>query len=317
MFSGRKLGALLGAIGAIAFSTAATATPAATSTQPPAPTAGAPGAPLVPRPAIWLLADEDTRIYLFGTIHVLPPGLKWRSPAFDNIVSQADELVMEVAEDPAETELAAIASSVMIGKQVPILWRVSPDRREALREMIKSVDLSVDVFDGMQTWAAAMTIAVAAIAKAYAGEDGSIEDLTGVEDALRTDFTQAGRPISGVETGIQQLGFLSGLPLSSQREMLESMVDGYLAGDPDITAPNENGWLNGDVDSIAAEMAELQPEVYEVLITRRNTAWTGWLLDRMERPGTVLFAVGAGHLAGRNSVQSMLAARGVQVTRLD
>ena len=317
MFSGRKLGALLGAIGAIAFSTAAATTPAATSPQPPAPAAARPEAPPVPRPAIWLLADEDTRIYLFGTIHVLPPGLKWRSPAFDNIVAQADELVMEVAEDPAETELAAVASSVMIGKPVPILWRVSPDRREALREMIESVDLSVDVFDGMQTWAAAMTIAVAAIAKAYAGEDGSIESLTGVEDALRTDFTQAGRPISGVETGTQQLGFLSGLPLSSQREMLESMVDAYLAGDPDITAPNENGWLNGDVDSIAAEMAELQPEVYEVLITRRNTAWTGWLLDRLERPGTVLFAVGAGHLAGRDSVQSMLAARGVQVTRLD
>ena len=232
MFSGRKLGALLGAIGAIAFSTAAAATPAALTPQPPAPAAARPEAPLVPRPAIWLLADADTRIYLFGTIHVLPPGLSWRSPAFDDIVAQADELVIEVAEDPAETELAAVASSVMLGKQVPILWRVSPDRREALREMIESVDLSVDVFDGMQTWAAAMTIAVAAIAKAYAGEDGSIEDLTGVEDALRTDFTQAGRPISGVETGTQQLGFLSGLPLGSQREMLESMVDAYLRRRP-------------------------------------------------------------------------------------
>ena len=27
-----------------------------------------------PRPAIWLLADEDTSIYLFGTVHVLHPG---------------------------------------------------------------------------------------------------------------------------------------------------------------------------------------------------------------------------------------------------
>lgn len=317
MFSGRKLSALLAAFGAIALSAAAAAaTPSTLSQQPPVP-AAAQAAPLAPRPAIWLLADEDTRIYLFGTIHVLPPGLNWRSPAFDTVVAQADELVMEVAEDPAETELAAVASSVMIGKPVPILWRVSPDRREALREMIESVDLTVDVFDSMQTWAAAMTIAVAAIAKAYAGEDGSIEELTGVEDALRADFTRAGRPISGVETGTEQLGFLSSLPLRSQREMLESMVDAYRAGDPDITAPNEDGWLAGDVDSIAAEMAELQPEVYDVLITRRNTAWTGWLLERMERPGTVLFAVGAGHLAGRDSVQSMLAARGATVTRLD
>ncbi|HEY0114242.1 MAG TPA: TraB/GumN family protein, partial [Allosphingosinicella sp.] len=44
---------------------------------------------------------------------------------------------------------------------------------------------------------------------------------------------------------------------------------------------------------------------------------TGWLAQRMERPGTVLFAVGAGHLAGRDSVQSMLAARGIQARRID
>ena len=105
---------------------------------------------------------------------------------------------------------------------------------------------------------------------------GNIEQLTGVEDALRADFTQAGRPISGVETGTQQLGFLSGLPLHSQREMLEAMVDAFAAGDPDITGPNEDGWLSGDIDDIATEMAELPPEVYDVLITRRNAR-----LDRL------------------------------------
>jgi uncharacterized protein YbaP (TraB family) len=320
MFSSRRIGAFLGAIGTISLSMPAAAsaptTPAPTA-RPPVPAATESETPIVPRPAIWLVADEDTRIYLFGTIHVLPPGLQWRSPVFDNVVAQVDELVMEIGEDPADTELAAMASSVMIGKQVPILWRVSPDRREALRAMIESVDLPVDTFDGMQTWAAAMSIAVAAIAKAYTDEGGTIEQLGGVEDALRADFARAGRPVSGVETGTQQLGFLSGLPLRSQRQMLEAMVDAYVAGDLDMTAPNENGWLTGDIDGIATEMAELPPEVYEVLITRRNTTWTGWLLDRMERPGTVLFAVGAGHLAGRDSVQSMLAARGVQVTRLN
>jgi uncharacterized protein YbaP (TraB family) len=64
-------------------------------------------------------------------------------------------------------------------------------------------------------------------------------------------------------------------------------------------------------------MEQMPPELYEVLITRRNTAWTDWLIARLDRPGTVLFAVGAGHLSGRASVQSMLAARGFSVTRVD
>ena len=131
MFSVRKFGAFLGTIGTIALSVSAVAAPTAPSPQLQAPVAAERETPLVPRPAIWLLADEDTRIYLFGTIHVLPPGLKWRTSAFDHIVAEADELVMEVAEDPAEAQFAAVAASVMTGKQVPILWRVSPDRRGA------------------------------------------------------------------------------------------------------------------------------------------------------------------------------------------
>ena len=269
-----------------------------------------------PRPAIWLLADDDTRIYLFGTVHILPPNLEWRTAALDRIVAEADELVMETAEDPREEDPAELMQHLMLGKEAPILWRVSPGRRKGLREIIETVGMPVETFDGMQTWAAAMTIAVTGLAQAYAGAEGDPEALTGVEDALRDDFVEAGRPISGVETGPQQMGFLAGMSFRSQREMLESMVDAYRRGDADIGEPDEDSWLSGDVDRLGAEMAEMPPEMFDILITRRNRAWTGWLIDRLDRPGTVLFAVGAGHLAGRDSVQSMLAARGFTVTRL-
>ena len=279
---------------------------------PPRPTGAT-----APRPAIWLLADEDTRIFLFGTVHILPPELKWRSAALDRVVAEADELVLEVGEDPDAEEEAAIVPLVMLGKEVPILSRVSPDRRKLLREIIRSVGMPDGSLDGMQTWAAAMTITVAALAQAYAGEDGDPMALTGVEDALRADFVRTRRPISGVETGAQQMGFLASLPYRAQREMLESLVDSYRMGDPDAAAPNEDSWISGDVDQVGAEMEEMPPELFDVLITRRNTAWTGWLIERLERPGDVLFAVGAGHLAGRDSVQSMLAARGFRVSRVD
>ena len=292
---------------------------------PAAPTTAAPVAPsgqaqrtgtITPRPAIWLLADEDTRIYLFGTIHMLPPDLAWRSSAFETVVREADELVLEVAEDPDATAVEALAPHIMLGKNVSLLARISPERREGLRAMIDELGIPLETFDGMQTWAAAMTIAVAGLTQALAGPDGSPEQVTGVEDELRLDFTRSGRPISGVEDGPAQLGFLSRLSLRTQREMLEQMVEAYESGDPDITSPNEDGWLQGDVSDIAAEMEELPPELFTTLVTRRNTAWTAWLVDRLERPGTVLFAVGAGHLAGRDSVQSMLEARGLRVTRI-
>jgi uncharacterized protein YbaP (TraB family) len=157
---------------------------------------------------------------------------------------------------------------------------------------------------------------VAGLIQSLAGPDGSPEDVTGVEDALRVDFSRSGRPISGVETGPQQLGFLASLSPETQRAMLEQMVDSFREGDPDLTQPSDEDWLSGELSDIAEDMADMPPELYEVLVTRRNRAWTGWLIERLDRPGDVLFAVGAGHLAGRDSVQSMLEARGFTVRRI-
>ena len=274
--------------------------------------------PRLPRPAIWLLADDDTQIYLFGTIHILPPRLKWRSVALDRIVARADELVLEVAQDPGEDDFPELATLMMLSKPVPILSRVTPDRRKTLRELIEAARLPIEALDEMQTWAASMTIAVGLIAQAYAGKETAPEALTGVEDALKLDFERRRRPISGVETGPQQLGFLAGMSPQSQRRMLEEMVDDYRRGGAGATGDlDDSDWLYGDVERVGAGMESMSPELFDAILTRRNRAWTDWLIERLERPGTVLFAVGAGHLAGRDSVQSMLEARGFRVARHD
>ena len=94
---------------------ALTAAPVAASSAHPAATAPA------PRPALWLLADEDTRIYLFGTIHVLPTDLKWRSPRLDEVIEEVDELVVEVTEQDLQDSLSNLQQQVMLGKQVPLV----------------------------------------------------------------------------------------------------------------------------------------------------------------------------------------------------
>lgn len=274
------------------------------------------GAGPAPRPAIWLLADEDTRIYLFGTVHILSPHLRWRSAEFDRIAAEADELVLEVGEDPGRMRPSQLIGPMMLAQPVPVLSRVSAGRRTALRRMMAESGMRRDAFDRMHTWAVALMLEVSAIARAYAREGIEIDELTGVEDVLRTEFERSGRPISGVETSAQQLGFFRAMRGAAQRAFLEALIDAWIDGDL-VLDPEERGWVSGDVESIGAEMEALPPELFDLLITRRNLTWTGWLIDRLDRPGTVLFAVGAGHLAGRDSLQSMLGARGFEVTRLD
>lgn len=275
----------------------------------------APAVPAEPRPALWLLADEDTRIYLFGTTHILPAALKWRSAALDRAIAASDELVTETG-GTADDELGPDdMAPMLLSAPAPVLERVEERQREALRRLIADSGLSLEDMSLMQDWAVGMIVAVAAIEKHYRTGGG---EVSGAERVLEQAFRSAGKPISGVETAAEQMGFLAQLSPGAQRRMLEETIDEIAAGDFSMMEGDDADWVRGDVDRIAASLAEaMPPEMYDILLTRRNARWTDWLERRLERPGTLLFAVGAGHLAGKHSVQAMLAGRGLKVERID
>ncbi len=310
---GRKV--LVGLLGALWLAGPAWAETAPTAQQ------ARPAAPLVqpqgePRPAIWLLADEDTRIYLFGTVHVLHPDLRWRSAAFDRIVREAQELVLELSDEEMSTSAVDALALMQMGKSVPVLQRVSADRREGLARMLRELQIPEGSLDTLETWAVAVILGVNQMAREYtAGGAAAAAGAAGVEETLTREFRANGRAISGVETAADQIGAFRGMPLHVQQAMLDETVDAYINGEP-AGDPDEADWLSGNLDAIAAEMETLPPELYESLITRRNRGFADWLARRLDRPGTVLFAIGAGHLAGRVSVQSMLESRGLRVTRI-
>lgn len=313
---------LAGSIAALWLAAPSLAAPAP-ARQPPAATAQRGE----PRPAIWLLADSDTRIYLFGTVHVLHPGLRWRSAALNRVVREAQELVLELDDAEMANSGPDVIGPMQLGKTVPVLQRVTPARRAALARLLAELQIPEGGLDGLETWAVAVILGVGQMAREYTGAgDGAGEGapdlataaaaLPGVEEVLTAEFRANGRPISGVETAADQIGAFRGMPLPVQQAMLDETVDAYARGD-EAGDPNESDWVNGNLDGIAAEMESLPPELFEALVTRRNRHFADWLAARLERPGTVLFAVGAGHLAGRVSIQSMLEGRGFVVRRLN
>ena len=271
-----------------------------------------------PRPAIWLLEDEDTRIYLFGTTHIFERGLVWRSARLEEVIREADELVMETA-DEDELSDEDFAATMFMAKPVPVLSRVSQDRRARLQAVIDASGLPREMWDQLQTWAVGFMVMAVRMMEGMTEEEREAADpfaamLSGAEQELAEDFRRAGKPISAVESSRQQMDMFRTLPRAAQRAFLESTLDED-GGEGD--EGGEVNWLSGNVEGIAREMEALPAELYDILLTRRNRNWTEWLAARLDRPGTVLFAVGAGHLAGRDSVQAMLAARGLTARRID
>ena len=141
----KRFGRRLAAFGAIAATACATA-PAAE--------------PKAARPAMWKVADADTTIYLFGTIHLLPPNMQWRSATFDKAAAGSDTLVIETDIDesnPTATigELFKLAISPGLP---PLAERVKPEKRAALATAIAKSGIPVAALDKMETWAAALAL---------------------------------------------------------------------------------------------------------------------------------------------------------------
>jgi uncharacterized protein YbaP (TraB family) len=304
---------------------AAAGVPAPASAGPGAATQGgnavagkAPAVVARPNPAIWLLADADTKIYLLGTVHVLRPGFAWRSPLLDRIILEADELVEETYEEPGSDINADARAAMFLEKPSPILERVPKGKQAALKAAILESRIPLSFYDRMRTWTASIMLGLAELLGGY-GVDNP-DDAPGVEDVLEQVFRSAGKPISSVEDPQTVVEALNALPAEVQTALLlETIAHRDKAGAG--KAADDRGdllWARGDVDRLgAAIMKDLPPALLDPLVRRRNRAWTGWLESRLERPGTLLFAVGAGHLAGPDSVQRMLAERGLTAQRIN
>ena len=280
-------------------------------------TVAASGTPALARsngPALWEVSDKDTTVYLFGTIHLLPQNSRWRTPKFEKALNSSQQLVLETLIDSANPQqLAGIMASMGFSSGLPpIANRVDPSKRALLETALAKTKLPRPVFDRMETWAAAFTLLGVQF------QTLGVEGDQGVEAVLRRQFAAANKPIGELETNQEQLSFFDRLPESAQRQLLEGAIE-----NPEQmrTKFNEmlNAWLTGDVNAIGKtfnEDLQSSPELKAALLTRRNWNWSQWIERRMAQPGTIMVAVGAGHLAGDESVQRYLQRRGYKVKRL-
>ena len=264
-------------------------------------------------PALWVVKDDDTTIYLFGTVHVLKPGLSWFDEAVKDAFDKSDQLMLELV---MPEDQAAVAKTMMplamdtTGKTIPS--RLTADELKAYQAAMVSTGLPTNAFDSFEPWFPAMTLSVLPLTKlGYDPEQGAEKLLTGFAKA-------GGKPVAGLETLEEQLGFFDTLPETQQVAFLNSVVR-----DIDKLGPMLDKmvvlWAKGDPDGLAVAMNEslaATPELAKTLLYDRNARWADQIKARMDQPGTVFIAVGAGHLAGDKSVQDYLKERGLTAKRI-
>lgn len=262
-------------------------------------------------PALWVLKDADTTIYMFGTFHFLKPDYRWFDEGVKEAFDMSDELVLELPNaDPAEAASAFIELGLDRSGN-PIRAKMSEAQRKTFDEGLAALGDNPARFDVYQPWYAGVTLQVEAIMRAGFNPD------QGVEEQLKAAAARRNMPVIGLETYREQLQKLSTLPLAAQVEFLNSSFAPEAEYQQSLdTALGQ--WSKPDPDGLAQSMNAglTDPVLREAMLTSRNKAWVEWIKQRLQKPGTAFMAVGAGHLSGDSSVPELLAKEGLVVERV-
>lgn len=264
-------------------------------------------------PALWKVTRGPTTIWLFGTIHMLPKGADWLNGAVASAVDGSGELATEIDDPDGTATRAALAAHGALKPGESLSAMLPPRERVRLARRLASFGQPADRFEHSRPWFAAVALSALPVLKR------GFDPADGVEAGLNR--RTAGRSIVrvGIETPEQQLGLFDTLPRRTQIRYLTSVIDHFPEIDHTIDAMVA-AWGKGDAPALARLMNQDEgqddPLLTRRLILDRNLGFARWIKGRLTQPGSVFVAVGAGHLAGRGSVQADLAAMGIKVERV-
>ena len=263
---------------------AAAALAAASPEAPPADNA---------QPAMFVVRDADTTVYIFGTFHALDGKADWFNHQVRTAFEGSNELVLET------------------------LVPESPSARPGFR------GVPGQQFNGLPVAPSASFLATTRMAIS-AGKSQGLNVGNGADMVLRRTAEMEGKQVEGLETLESQLAMFNRMPPPAQ-------AAAPTPGTP-VEAPHpmeslsqamadmQAAWKHGDQSIFVRMLGQLEqssPDAYRMMFTERNQRWADWIAGRMQTPGVVFVAVGAGHLAGKDSLLVRLAEQGIPSTRLN
>lgn len=242
-----------------------------------------------PKPAMFVVHDHDTTIYIFGTFHALDGQSDWFNGNLRDAFEGSQELVLEtlLPERPSQVmPLRAAASQSVSGNSVA-----------PTASFLATTRLAVS-----------------------AGRAHGMKVANGADMVLRHVAESEGKDVQALETFDSQLRMFNRMSTASPAKAAPATAATSAPDMSHVMADMEAAWERGDQTvfvRILDQMRRSSPETYRMMFTERNARWADWIAARLRSPGTVFVAVGAGHLAGKDSVLVRLAEHGIESTRLN
>jgi uncharacterized protein YbaP (TraB family) len=265
-------------------------------------------------PAMWVVKDADTTIYLFGTFHALDGKTDWFNDEVREAFDASQEVVLEIItpENPAEMRPALLRHALTPPTAPTLSSKLSPEGRARLAAILVKNKMPAGALDRFRPFFASVTLASLQFGAMGMGAE------QGAEAVIRRAMKGGNKQLGAVETVDEQFALLNALPEAEQLRILESTLKEEGSMSKEITSMLD-AWNRGDAKAVAKSIQQSDkesPSLYKLMFTDRNARWAKWVDQRLARPGTVFMAVGAGHLAGDRSLVTLLKKSGHQVSRV-
>lgn len=302
-------------------------------------------------PPIWVVEhpEHGQRVWLYGTVHVLPYGKsprirfverrtpsrlplplskpEWVSSTFSKLLRRMDIFVLELdysgqprnrntAEAPIRSELKTHRAQQL----TPLFDYLNEEERQIVIRAGEQRGLSATDLENLSAPSTLFMLSI------LPRQDTGLDELSGVEDWLLNYARIRRLKLAGLETPVLRLEAIASAMQAIEPNQQHEIVLDYLgASIEEAESPIEElealyqMWRSGELDAIErqrAAFAEYYPEIYEAFLGYRNRAWIPKIIEHLESGENVLIAVGQGHLLGPGNIRELLAEAGYRVVRV-
>ncbi len=316
---------------------------------------GCSGLPVSERsyPPLWRVEHPDSNgaVWIFGTVHVLPPGRspeiafvrktapsrlqspllkpEWVSPGLNLALRRIDTLVLELdysqqrkrGTEKKNTIKQSFGNNKGIHELTPLFSHLDEAEKQQIIDAGAQRGLQPDDLEKLSAPSTLFMFSV------LPRRDSGLNELRGVEDWLLAHARLNRRQLAGLETPALRLEAIASAMQNIEPAQQPEVVLDYLrssieeAEDPldELTELYEL-WRSGELDEVSrkrALFAEYYPIIYEAFLAYRNRAWIPEVVKYLNNDKDVLIAVGQGHLIGPDNLLDLLRAQNYQVSRIN
>ena len=263
------------------------------------------------KPPVWTVTHGRATVVIFGSIHLLPPGLDWQPAELTAALAGADAVYFELPLNQA-TDAEAIrlrAGRGLLPLNDSLSAHLPPSVDAKLRRVAAGLGVSLQGLERMRPWLADVSLSLLDDQRAGGVASEGVERQA---QALAPSNVQR----RAFESARYQIDLLAGAPRLDQIASLEETL-GEIEDRPQTFQRLVAEWMAGDLAGIQANALQpleaASPSLYRRLIANRNRRWSATIAALLRRSGTIVVIVGIGHLLGSEGVPALLRSRGFTV----